>query len=246
MKIAEGIHMLDISSEVTGKTETVHPMLIASDQSAVLVDTGFPGQFDQLKATLADHDVPLEKLTDILITHQDLDHIGNLPQVVAESSPQVRVWAHEAEQPYIQGEKSLLKYKLEAVEQLPKEVPEAFREGLKSLILNPPTARVDQLLEDGQELPIAGGITVIFTPGHSPGHLSLYLNESKTLIAADAMMVDDGQLNGPAPQATPDMNLANQSLKKFIPHDIEKVVCYHGGLFEDDPNKRISELANAD
>jgi len=36
------------------------------------------------------------------------------------------------------------------------------------------TVNVDKTLEDGEELPFCGGITVIHTPGHTPGHICLY------------------------------------------------------------------------
>jgi glyoxylase-like metal-dependent hydrolase (beta-lactamase superfamily II) len=33
--------------------------------------------------------------------------------------------------------------------------------------------RIDERIKDGDVLPIAGGIEVIHTPGHSKGHISL-------------------------------------------------------------------------
>ncbi len=42
-------------------------------------------------------------------------------------------------------------------------------------------------LADGQRLDLAGGVRVIFTPGHTPGHIALYLERSRTLIAGDAL-----------------------------------------------------------
>lgn len=38
-----------------------------------------------------------------------------------------------------------------------------------------PKAKVDKILFDGEELSFCGGIQVIFTPGHTQGHISLYL-----------------------------------------------------------------------
>jgi glyoxylase-like metal-dependent hydrolase (beta-lactamase superfamily II) len=57
---------------------------------------------------------------------------------------------------------------------------------------------------------------VINTPGHTPGHISLYHKPSKTLIAGDAMRVMDGQLLGPAPEQTLDVDTA---IKSFIVHE---------------------------
>jgi glyoxylase-like metal-dependent hydrolase (beta-lactamase superfamily II) len=42
-------------------------------------------------------------------------------------------------------------------------------------------------LSDGDLLPVAGGLRVVHTPGHSPGHVSLLVEESRTLITGDAL-----------------------------------------------------------
>ena len=63
---------------------------------------------------------------------------------------------------------------------------------------------------------------MIFTPGH----ICLYLNQSKILITGDALIAVDGELQGPNLQATYDMNAALKSLKKFTQYDIETVICY--------------------
>ncbi|MCK9911855.1 hypothetical protein MXD81_22055, partial [Microbacteriaceae bacterium K1510] len=86
-----------------------------------------------------------------------------------------------------------------------ESLPEEVRQKALELCENPPKAKVDRVLTDGEELPYCGGIRVIFTPGHTPGHISLYLQQSKTLVAADAMIVWDGVLRGPVQQTTLDM-----------------------------------------
>jgi glyoxylase-like metal-dependent hydrolase (beta-lactamase superfamily II) len=104
-------------------------------------------------------------------------------------------------------------------------------------------AGVDTLVHDGQELPFCGGIEVIHTQGHTPGHICLYLKKYKTLVTGDAMNVVDGKLVGPNPVFTFNMEEALNSLKKLTKYDIETVICYHGGVFTDNPNQRIAELA---
>jgi hypothetical protein len=60
----------------------------------------------------------------------------------------------------------------------------------------------------------------------------------------DALVAADGELLGPNPQATYDMDMALKSLKKLTQYDIETVVCYHGGVYKNNANKRLAELAN--
>jgi glyoxylase-like metal-dependent hydrolase (beta-lactamase superfamily II) len=101
---------------------------------------------------------------------------------------------------------------------------------------------VDEHLEDGERLDIAGGIRVIFTPGHTPGHLSLYLERSKVLIAGDALRAERGSLNGPNPSMTLEMGTALQSLRTLADLDIDTIVCYHGGVVSEDVNGQLRRV----
>jgi glyoxylase-like metal-dependent hydrolase (beta-lactamase superfamily II) len=248
MKVADGVEMLEISANVMGKQDVIHPTLIWNEHAVILVDAGFPGQLPKFREAMEKAGAALDKLDKVILTHQDLDHIGSLPDILNESPHRIEVLANEVEKPYIQGEKRLLKLSPEAIAQalasLQAEVPEKWRKAFKAVLENPPKTKVDKTVADGEELPYCGGMIVINTPGHTPGHISLYHKQSKTLIAGDAMVVADNQLLGPNPQFTLDMNLAIKSLKKLTHYDIESVICYHGGLFKGNANQRIAELAN--
>jgi glyoxylase-like metal-dependent hydrolase (beta-lactamase superfamily II) len=242
MQVAKGLEMLEITANLMGRQMTIHPALIWDEDTVILVDAGFPGQFPQFREAMEKAGVPSENLAKVVLTHQDIDHIGCLPDLLKESSQKVEVLASEVEKPYIQGEKPLIKIE-KAMARL-DDLPPEQRERFKRVFTNPPKAPVDRTVADGEELPFCGGITVIHTPGHTPGHISLYHQPSKTLIAGDALVVVDGQLSGPVPQHTLDMDVAIQSLKKLTQYDIEAVICYHGGLYREDVNRRIAELAN--
>ncbi|MFD0697020.1 MBL fold metallo-hydrolase [Paenibacillus sp. GCM10027628] len=247
MKIANGIEMLEISAPVMGGIDVVYPTLLWDDHEAVLVDTGYPGLVSQIKDAIEQAGVSFDHLTKIIISHQDLDHIGSLPGLLSEAVAPIEVLANEIEKPYIQGEKMLIKVTPQAIDKavasLPDHVSPEWRSAFRKTLENPPQAPVDRILKEGQELAISGGIVVIDTPGHTPGHISLYHKNSKTLIAADALIVKDGQLFGPYPPYCVDYDLALASLHKFREFDIETVICYHGGLYRDQVNKRIAEIA---
>jgi len=85
------------------------------------------------------------------------------------------------------------------------------------------------LLTDGQELPICGGITVIHTPGHTPGHISLLLSGSNIAVCGDAANINEGELVGANPGMTHDMGAAAESFKKLADLDVAGYVCYHTG-----------------
>jgi glyoxylase-like metal-dependent hydrolase (beta-lactamase superfamily II) len=247
MNIASGINMLSISAVMRGQMVTVYPTLIWDNDTAILVDTGYPGQLPLVKEQIERAGISFDKLRKIIITHQDIDHMGSLPAILEALPHQAEVLATEIEAPYIQGEKRLIKLTPESIESamkaLPAEVSEEWRTSFRKTLENPPRARVDAFIAYGQELPYCGGITVIGTPGHTPGHISLYHKASKTLIAADALVVENDQLLGPIPSYCHDYELALQSLRQFTQYDIETVICHHGGLYSDHVNERILELA---
>ena len=122
-------------------------------------------------------------------------------------------------------------------------LPEDEREKIIDMLENA-HVKVNKTITDGEELDYCGGIIVIHTPGHTPGHICLYHKKSKTLIVGDAMNVVEGQLIGPNKLSMNDEEeeLAINSLKKFEKYDIKNIISYHGGLFNDNPNQRIKEL----
>jgi len=214
MEVSKGVEMLEL--DFNGNI--IYPTLLWNQEIAILIDTGFPGQIEDLRIAMERAGVSFDKLKVVILTHQDIDHIGSLPELLQVCGSNIKVYAHALDKPYIQGELPLLK---------------------DGHIENPPKGKVDDTLIDGQELPYCGGIRVIHTPGHTPGHISLYLKQSKTLIAGDSMYSANGTLGGIHIPTTLDIKEAQQSIKKYLDLDIESVVCYHGGLSKGNINEQI-------
>jgi glyoxylase-like metal-dependent hydrolase (beta-lactamase superfamily II) len=244
MRIAQGIEMLELPANATGRL--FHPTVLIDKSSLVLVDTGMPGHYERIMGLIGEAGLSADDLKTIVLTHQDIDHIGGLPQFIEAAKAagsRLEVYAHEADIPYINGDKPSIKVPQERIDAILGQLPEEIAGQYRSIMSPGSPNKVDHTLTDGQELPFGGGITVIHTPGHTPGHVSLYHKPSRTLIAGDAMVVQEGRLMGPAPANTPDLKLAMRSLGKLTAYDIETVICYHGGIYKDRPNERIAELA---
>jgi glyoxylase-like metal-dependent hydrolase (beta-lactamase superfamily II) len=246
MLIAPQVEVLDLPMSLLGTPSSVHPTLLWDERDAVLIDAGFAGQLEQLRAQAKLAGVSLARITKLIVTHQDIDHIGGISPLLAEEGEHIEVLVHELDRPYVNGEKRLLKASPENLERLSGRMsllPEEQRKAVLDAFLNT-KARVDRSLADGERLPCCGGIVVVHTPGHTPGHICLYLERTKTLVAGDALNVVEGRLTGPSPQSADDLSQAKRSLEKLAAYDIETVVCYHGGPYTGDVNAHIAELAN--
>lgn len=98
-----------------------------------------------------------------------------------------------------------------------------------------------QGLDDGDEV---FGLRVIHTPGHTPGHISVFDPESGLLVAGDALNgTDGGGLSGPNPDFTADLDLANASVAKLAERDVETVLVGHGEPVESGAGPLLDELA---
>jgi glyoxylase-like metal-dependent hydrolase (beta-lactamase superfamily II) len=72
------IHMLNLPFE---EKWIYHPTVLYNENSNsyVLVDTGMPGQYEEILKQFEELGLPASNLSDIILTHQDIDHIGSLP-----------------------------------------------------------------------------------------------------------------------------------------------------------------------
>jgi glyoxylase-like metal-dependent hydrolase (beta-lactamase superfamily II) len=214
------IKPLKLEMNAGGKPFVVHATLLWDEQDIILFDTGLPGQVELIHLALALESVPFEKLSKIIITHQDMDHIGSLPELIAVTGGSVEVIAHELAKPFLTGEVPLTK---------------------RGTYATP--SKVDATVQDGDILPYCGGIQVIFTPGHTPDHTSYYHIPSKTLISGDALISLDGKLLPPNPAFTPDYSTALQSVGKLLDYEIQSVITYHGGECTEQIKQRLADIS---
>lgn len=246
MKSGVIYQVLELSTEAMGRPSKFYPTLLLSGSDAILVDTGYPGMKNELLAAMLAVGVKPEQLNHIILTHHDLDHMGCLKAMTESTLPgtttkAITVWAHEDEAPYIDGRSIPVKLTMfePQLEHLPPEIREMV--GRMKVAFANCFSPVDTLLADGEILPW-GDVEVIHTPGHTPGHICLYLPESRTLIAGDLLTVKDDRLALLDDNMQFDLKQSHSSLKKLLNYDIQTIICYHGGLYNDSVNEQISHL----
>lgn len=226
------IIVLKIAFPSANSANSIYPTILKDDREVVLADCGYSDSLSQLREAALSENVSLDEITKIIITHHDHDHTGNLADL-KQTYPNIEILSSQGEADYISGRKKPLRLqRLQAVyDRLPDDRKEAAT-GMLQRFGSAKPVNVDATVQDGQVFPWCGGTEVVATPGHLPGHISLYVRESKTLITGDALGVENGELGLANPQYMLDMETAKQSAEKLLHYDIEKVICYHGGVWQ--------------
>ncbi|GHV41560.1 hydrolase [Clostridia bacterium] len=209
MRVSDNAEMLEITDE-NYENCTIYPVLVWDSENLALIDAGFPGQFDLFKAAIAKVGLGrgISEITHIFLTHQDWDHIGCASEILS-AAKNAKTYAHKDEAPYIDGREKPIKGGAKPPEMLFK---------------------IDRELSDGEIVPICGGIEAVHTPGHTPGHSCFLLRESNILVCGDAVNVNNGELAGPNPAYTFDMELGMKSFEKIKSLTGKAIVAYHGGI----------------
>lgn len=220
----------------------IHPVVIADDKEIVLVDCGLPNSYDMIKEEMAKKGLDIQKLTKIIITHQDFDHMGSLAEI-KRNVKGVKVLASKEEAKHISGKEEFIRVKnvdniIDSVDEVKKKELEAYKAGLKAV----ETVDVDVFVKTGDTFPISGGIEIIETPGHLPGHISVLVKERKALVTGDAFVIMEDKLLPSNPQYTLDMEKAKESIKSLLKYDIDELICYHGGVYNKDVKGAIESF----
>ena len=217
----------------------VHVYLWRWAQGVTIIDTGTPGSADTILAALGKLGLQPSDVKRIIITHADVDHTGSLKALKRATGAQVI--CHTVEKEFLEHPerrkpaKTPLGLLLRPVFALAMLFPQYRVEPLSP----------DRTHVDGDKLP--EGFTIIHTPGHTPGHISLLHPERRILIAGDALHNRGGTLGAPPPLFTPDVENAHRSIWKLAKKygdAIDTLVCGHGDPIPSGGTARLQGLVD--
>jgi glyoxylase-like metal-dependent hydrolase (beta-lactamase superfamily II) len=201
----------------------------------VLIDAGLPGSAHRIMQAAGDWVGGPAAPAAIILTHGHFDHVGALQELLRHWD--VPVYAHRLELPFLTGRSPY-----------PPPDPTVGGGAMAALSRLYPRGpidlggRVQPLPEDGS-VPEMPGWRWIHTPGHTPGHVSLFRDQDRTLIAGDAfvttkqesataVLTQRPELHGPPAYYTPDWESAESSVERLAALDPLRVATGHGPPLE--------------
>jgi glyoxylase-like metal-dependent hydrolase (beta-lactamase superfamily II) len=204
MKIEENVYALE-------STKGSYLYLIKNKET-ILIDTGYPRKFNSILKEIESLNIDPKNIKHILLTHHDLDHIGNAALLQEETG--ATLWASKKDMPYILGDKSrsgvrrivtlLMRVKLQTVKK-PRKVK----------------SYSDQKIDN---------IKIILTPGHTSGHVSFLYKD--ILFAGDLVRNSNGILKKPPKMGNSDEKSLNESIRKMSEYSFKWVCPAHGEPLE--------------
>src|SRR2546426_7345162 len=225
--------------------QTVNMYALVGNHGWTLVDTGMgmPEARTALTAALQKAGLSIDTLDTIVLSHHHPDHVGLSGELqeqsgaavymhpIDEASIQV-IWAGTMPQKFGRVSRFLLQHGLPPSELWFTQVdPEAMRD-----IIRVPPHDAITLVEDDQYIDLAGErYRVIWTPGHSDGHICLFRERDGVFLAADHVL----------PRITPNVGLYSEydrvnplgdylhSLRKVATLPASIVLPGHGEPFKD-------------
>jgi glyoxylase-like metal-dependent hydrolase (beta-lactamase superfamily II) len=158
----------------------VNAFLIVLDDEVTLVDSGYAKNWGRIEQAIRGLGREPEDVKDILVTHLHPDHTGSLAQ--AQQATGARVWMHSADAEPVRTGVASRPWKHTPGSLIGRMAEPFAGHSMPSIA----PVRVICEVTDRQEIPAAGGITPVWTPGHTQGHVVyLWSQDGGVLFAGD-------------------------------------------------------------
>lgn len=197
MEILPGVHRIETSM---GKRKLFQHFIVGDN--AMCIDLGLPETPESLIAPYLDSCGVHRRKSRVyaLITHPDADHFGGCASF-KKLYRHGQVWVHEQDAPLVRDRERCLRERHDFSKLWGWPMPEAYRERAWTSMGEP--AKIDLLLWAGGKYTVTQNplrqFQMIHVPGHSPGHMAIWMPEERAAIITDAALGkgvpgDDGKL----------------------------------------------------
>ncbi len=206
----------------------INAFLIKGTKGAVLIDTGLPDTEKTVGKVLRQHGLTFEDIKLIIITHAHIDHAGNT-QTIRKLAGNPPVIGHTSDLKYFRGEEAMKFCSTGLFGRLFKKT------GLIQRSYPVFTPEITLAGKDEFDLaPFGISGKVLHTPGHTPGSISIELNNDQAIVGD---MLSSGILLGgiirknraKRPPFEENPTLVASELKQLIQRGAKTFHMGHGG-----------------
>jgi glyoxylase-like metal-dependent hydrolase (beta-lactamase superfamily II) len=219
MKITEGIYSIP-------EMGMSNAYLVEDGDKLLVIDTGMPGHAKKIVSYVKSLGKDLRSVETVVLTHPDLDHSGSAAQLKQLTGAKVAI--HETDAPRLTGEKPWSEAKGAAGVVI----------RVVGLFMKLEPVSPDISLKEGEKL---GPLTVLETPGHTSGSISLY-KVGTALFSGDALLT-----NGKGLFQEPRMvneELGRESIRRMATLQFEYLLPGHGAPVEGNASEKLKDFVN--
>jgi len=198
---------------------------LALEPELSMIDCGYAGSREKIARAITTHGRSIEQLARVVITHGHPDHAGSARELAEAGVP---ILIHPAD-----------------ADGLRTTWREALRKPSRGRLFASMTPEPPDVLpiEDGDVLPMLGGLRVIHTPGHTPGSVCLYGARDRVLFVGDTLQRRFGRISFASRLYSDDYAGARRSVKRLAELDVETIVFSHFAALDEDANGVLTGLA---
>ena len=190
-----------------------------------MIDCGYAGSVPAIRRQIAALGREAGELRRVVITHGHPDHAGGARELALARIP---ILIHPAD-----GAALATTWRQALQRPSRGRVFAAMTPGLPGF----------EPIEDGQVLPMLGGLQVVHTPGHTPGSVCLYGARDRVLFVGDTLQRRFGRVSFASGLYSDDHTAARRSVQRLAALDVSTIVFSHFPALESGAAEVLATLA---